>query len=97
MRIKNDFPTILSNYFTKHLSLERKFSENTYNNYLITLKQFIDYLEKNICISRRSISICDFNKENILNFLMYVENELLCKAKTRNYKLTVINAFLEYA
>lgn len=97
MKIRNDFPAILSNYFTKHLSLERKFSENTYKNYLITLKQFIDYLENNICISRRSISICDFNKENILSFLMYVENELLCTAKTRNYKLTVINSFLEYA
>ena len=97
MRIKNDFPDILGNYFTKHLSLERKFSENTYKNYLITLKQFIDYLENNIGISRRGISISDFNKVNILSFLMYVENKLECSAKTRNYKLTVINSFLEYA
>ena len=97
MRIKNDFPSILGNYFTKHLSLERRFSENTYKNYLITLKQFIDYLENNIGISRRSISISDFTKENILSFLMYVENELGCTSKTRNYKLTVINSFLEYA
>ena len=33
----NDFSMILENYFTKHLSLERKFSTSTYNTYLIVI------------------------------------------------------------
>lgn len=41
---KNDFTKILDTYFTKHLSLERRFSENTYETYLNVLKQFIHYL-----------------------------------------------------
>lgn len=93
---KNDFPLILNNYFSKHLSLERKFSENTYTSYLNVLKQFIEYLEK-IGENRKNIKITDFTKGNILNFLNYVENDLKCSIKTRNHKLTIINSFLEYA
>lgn len=97
MKIKNDFPTILESYFSKHLKLERKFSINTYNTYLIVLKQFISYLSDVLKIKRSSISLNDFNKNNILMFLDYVETILNCSSKTRNHKLTIINSFLEYA
>lgn len=96
MKIKNDFPEILNSYFTKHLQLERRFSDNTYNTYLMVLKQYITYLStKGIASSK--ISINDFNKSNILSFLNYIESELNCSSKTRNHKLTIINSFLEYA
>lgn len=96
MKIKNDFAEILNSYFTKHLQLERRFSDNTYNTYLIALKQFIFYLN-NTGVPSNKISISDFNKANILSFLDYIENEFNCSSKTRNHKLTIINSFLEYA
>lgn len=93
----NDFSIILENYFTKHLSLERKFSENTYNTYLMVMKQYLKYLSSIKDIKRKDISIYSFSKQNILDFLQYVETDLKCSVKTRNHKLTIINSFLEYA
>lgn len=93
----NDFPVILESYFTKHLSLERNFSENTYNTYLIVIKQYLKYLSSIKNVKPKDISIYSFNKQNILDFLQYVEKELKCTGRTRNHKLTIINSFLEYA
>ena len=97
MMTKNDFSKILNDYFSKHLSLERKFSENTYDAYLNVLKQFIEYLSIKKNIQPNNIYITTFTKDNILSFLLYVEDELKCSTRTRNHKLTVINSFLEYA
>ena len=93
----NDFSLILENYFAKHLSLERKFSTNTYNTYLMVIRQYINYLSEQKHEKPKSISIYSFNKQNILDFLEYVEKILKCSPKTRNHKLTIINSFLEYA
>ena len=96
MKIKNDFPEILNSFFTKHLQLERRFSDNTYNTYLMVIKQYISFLNS-IGIKNNEISLNNFNKNNILNFLNYVEQQLKCSSKTRNHKLAIINSFLEYA
>ena len=93
----NDFSIILENYFTKHLSLERKFSTSTYNTYLIVIRQYLRYLSDIKDIRPKDISIYNFDKQTILNFLEYVETDLNCSIKTRNHKLTIINSFLEYA
>ncbi|MGM9881640.1 MAG: tyrosine-type recombinase/integrase [Bacilli bacterium] len=95
--IKNDFSKILESYFLKHLKLERKYSENTYTTYLSVISQFINYLKADKGIKAGKISIENFSKDNILDFLNYVESDLGCSSKTRNHKLTVINSFLEYA
>ena len=92
---KNDFTKILDTYFSKHLSLERKFSENTYDAYLNVLKQYIYYLTTIKKIKPKNISIFSFSKDNILSFLSYVEDKMNCSIRTRNHKLAVINSFLE--
>ena len=93
----NDFSLILKKYFNNHLSLERKFSANTYDTYLMVIKQYLRYLSGNKDIKSKDISIYSFDKQNILDFLQYVESDLKCSIKTRNHKLTIINSFLEYA
>lgn len=97
MKTKNDFPNILDSYFSKHLMLERKFSIHTYETYLNVLNQFINYMELEKKIKRTRLSLNDFTKSNILDFLSYVENKLSCSISTRNHKLAVISSFLEYA
>ncbi len=94
---KNNFSKILDSYFSKHLSLERKFSKNTYDTYLIVIRQFIEYLRKDKGFKPQDISISSFDKTTVLAFLEYVENDLGCSIRTRNHKLAVINSFLEYA
>ena len=93
---KNDFSKILESYFLKHLSLERRFSDNTYATYLMVLKQFIGYMTEYKKLRYQEISIHSFSKSNILDFLEYVEKERNVSIRTRNHKLAVINSFLEY-
>ena len=64
MKMSNDFPTILNSYFSKHLKLERRFSANTYITYLTVLKQYIHFLNSELNISNKKISITDFEKNN---------------------------------
>ena len=97
MKMSNDFPTILNCYFSKHLKLERRFSSNTYISYLTVLKQYIHFLNSELNISNKKISITDFEKNNIISFLNYAETTLKVSPRTRNHKLTVLNSFLEYA
>ena len=97
MKMSNDFPTILNSYFSKHLKLERRFSANTYITYLTVLKQYIHFLNSELNISNKKISITDFEKNNIISFLNYAETTLKVSPRTRNHKLTVLNSFLEYA
>lgn len=66
MKMSNDFPTILNSYFSKHLKLERRFSANTYITYLTVLKQYIHFLNSELNISNKKISITDFEKNNII-------------------------------
>ena len=97
MKMSNDFPTILNCYFSKHLKLERRFSSNTYISYLTVLKQYIHFLNSELNISNKKISMTDFEKNNIISFLNYAETTLKVSPRTRNHKLTVLNSFLEYA
>lgn len=64
MKMSNDFPTILNCYFSKHLKLERRFSSNTYISYLTVLKQYIHFLNSELNISNKKISMTDFEKNN---------------------------------
>lgn len=97
MKMSNDFPTILNCYFSKHLKLERRFSSNTYISYLTVLKQYIHFLNSELNITNKKISMTDFEKNNIISFLNYAETTLKVSPRTRNHKLTVLNSFLEYA
>ncbi len=96
-KIDNDFPKILESFFSKHLILERRYSSNTYESYLTTMKQVINYMDNNLHIKRDKITIMDFSKENIKKFLNDEEKEHGWSPKTRNQKLSAVKSFLEYA
>ncbi len=83
MKMSNDFPTILNSYFSKHLKLERRFSANTYITYLTVLKQYIHFLNSELNISNKKISITDFEKNNIISFAKFMKN-----VATRSLNLT---------
>ncbi|MCD7893102.1 MAG: site-specific integrase [Erysipelotrichaceae bacterium] len=96
-KIDNDFPKILESFFSKHLILERRYSLNTYESYLTTMKQLINFMDNNLHIRRDKITIMDLSKENIKKFLNEEEKAYGWSPKTRNQKLSAVKSFLEYA
>jgi len=92
----NELANLISNFFTLYLKSERKYSDNTYLSYLNVINQFLTFLENHLNIERYKITLNDFSKNNVLNFLMFIETTNECTTKTRNHHLTVIKSFLQY-
>ena len=92
----NELAILINNFFTLYLKSERKYSDNTYLSYLNVINQFLIFLENQLNIKRYKATLNDFSKENILNFLMYIENTNKNTIKTRNHHLSVIKSFFQY-
>ena len=92
----NDLANLINSFFSTYLKNERKYSDNTYLSYLNVISQLINYFEEHLNKKRYEITLNDFNRENILSFLDYIETTNNCVEKTRNHHLTVIKSFLKY-
>ena len=91
-----DFSYYLSKYLKHYLLLERNMSSNTVRSYKNTFSQFINYL---INIENYKITDITFSKvtrENVLNFLNYIETEKKNTIRTRNQRLACIKSFYQF-
>ena len=91
-----DFSYYLSKYLKHYLLLERNMSSNTIRSYKNTFSQFINYL---INIENYKITDITFSKvtrENVLNFLNYIETEKKNTIRTRNQRLACIKSFYQF-
>lgn len=93
--LNNDISKLINKYFSIHLRQERRFSDNTYLSYLNVINQYLVFLEKNKNISRINLTINDFSKDNIVEYLNHII-ELGLTSKTRNHHLSALKSFLEY-
>lgn len=90
------FPEYMKRFFESYLMNQRNLSINTIKSYKTTFKLFINYLikEKNIRIKNINFNI--FTRENVIDFLNYVENNLKSSVITRNQRLAAIKSFCNY-
>lgn len=92
----NELPILINSFFSSYLTKERKYSNNTYFSYFNVINQFLTFLENNLNIKRHKITLNDFSKDNVLKFLLFIENTNNCSYKTRNHHLSVIKSFCNY-
>lgn len=92
----NELAILINSFFTSYLKNERKYSDNTYLSYLNVINQFLTFLEEQLNIKRYKITINEFSKDNVLDFLLFIENTNNCTTKTRNHHLSVIKSFVQY-
>ena len=73
--MNNSFSYLLNLYLTNYLVIQRNMSSNTIRSYKCTFKLFIKYITdvKNIAI--RNINFDVIDRETIIDFLDYIENE----------------------
>lgn len=98
------FWSTATEYLNNELAKIRKKSLNTVSTYRISLNAFIDYfnafidyLEREKGVSRLKICFCDFSKDNIKSFLIWMKDILHLSEKTCNLRITAIKSLLSYA
>jgi len=96
MKNKNsEFAKYLAEFLTIHLPYQRGYSQNTVHSYRDTFKQLLLFFEtKNKRPNK--ITLEDFNKWNILEFLNWINKERNLSSSTINNRLSAIKSFLHY-
>ena len=86
----------ITNYFTHYLSIGKNVSVNTIKSYRDTFKLLFIFFqsEKNIAIQK--LSLKHLERENILEFLDWLELQRNNSISTRNQRLAAIHAFFKY-
>lgn len=93
----NPFYRLIRDFLIIFLPNEQKCSENTIRSYRKSLEMLLDYVktEKNIRLDEITFDIID--RQTVLGFLDYLENERKCSPSTRNQRLHAIHSFFRYA
>lgn len=89
--------TIITSYFTVHLSNVMGYSENTIKSYRDTFVLLFNYAEEKHLCSKGRISIDIFKQENIIAFLDWLEVSRNASISTRNQRLAALKSFSKYA
>ena len=96
MKDKKTFQYYMSSYFITYLHAERNVSPNTIASYADTFKLFLNYFEKVLKKRTDKIRLDDITKENITDFLNWMEHERHVTASSRNVRLAAIHSFIKY-
>lgn len=86
----------LTKYLTEYLSGERNLSTNTIQSYRDTFRLMLIYFQNVLKIKPEKIEIKDISKDNIVNFLNWLEEVRKISKSSRNVRLAAIHSFVKY-
>ncbi len=84
-------------FLNHELPIIRKKSPNTIVSYRISLNIYIDYLEDVKGIQRKNICFYDLKKENLKDFLVWMDQAKKWSPKTCNLRMTAVRSLLSFA
>lgn len=96
MNDTKNFQYYISKYFTTYLHAERNMSTHTIASYADTFKLFLKYFENVLQKRTDKITLDDITRENIINFLDWLENERHVNISSRNVRLSAVHSFVRY-
>ena len=94
-----DFASAINRYFNDYLINDRGSSPRTIETYRYSFIQLLEYLEERKGIRPERIRIKDISRDNILSFLLWLEESRKVSPATRNQRLAAFRcfaAFLKY-
>ena len=94
--MKNNLSQYLNAYFNEYLYLQKNVSKHTILSYKYTFNAFLQFCINHKNISIKDISLDILNKDIILEFMAYLENEKHNSIATRNNRLQNICSFLKF-
>lgn len=93
----NDFFDAVRQFLLDYLPKQRCLSENTIRSYKQALNLFVSYMRDEKSVTAAELTFSRIDRDTILGFLTWVENERGCSATTRNQRLMALRSFLEFA
>ncbi len=83
-------------FFTEFLPNEKGLEENTILSYKDALKLLLQYCDNNLHLKVDELLSQQIDREIVLGFLDYLEQERGCKPNTRNTRLAALKTFFYY-
>lgn len=93
---QSDFAKYLTHYLTVYLPAHQGAKSNTLHSYRDSFSLLIEYCRDREDLPPEKLTISHLNRELILRFLDWLENERSCKTSTRNHRLAAIRSFFSY-
>jgi len=93
----NPLFSLVRDYLTRYLPLERKSGENTIRSYRKSLELLFDFVKEQKKLSLDKVTFEMIDRSMLSSFLDYLETERGCSPATRNHRLHSIRAFYTYA
>ena len=96
MKSPTNFAYYLTQYLSKYLPGQAGASTNTIQSYRDTFSLLLQYLKTSQGIPPEKLTLEDFNKNRVDEFLAWLEEKRQCGIATRNQRLSAIQAFFRY-
>lgn len=91
-----DFASSLEKFFTEYMVVEKRASKHTIRSYRDTFILLLDYM-KTVCNKpAERLEFIDFNRQLILSFLKWLQEQRLCASATRNQRLAALKSFFGF-
>lgn len=87
---------LVQDFFGKHLTLERHASHHTVLAYRDSLKLFFRYAAQRAGCTADQLDYGVLDIEVVCSFLVWLEKQRGCGARTRNHRLATLKAFARY-
>ena len=96
MKSPTNFAYYLTQYLTQYLPGQLGASTNTIQSYRDTFTLLLRYLKTSKAIPPEKLTLEDFNKNLLNEFLTWLEEERRSSISTRNQRLSALQAFFRY-
>jgi integrase/recombinase XerD len=96
MKNPTNFAYHLTQYLSKYLPGQLGASTHTIQSYRDTFTLCLRYLQTSQGISPDKLTLEDFTKNRVEEFLIWLEEERKCSIATRNQRLAALQAFFRY-
>lgn len=95
---QNELPLAkyIGTFFSSYLSVERGSSPHTIRSYANTIASYLDFMCTVKGIVTERISTAALNKDNVLDFLSWLENKKCVSIQTRNQRLAAIHSLCRF-
>jgi len=91
-----DFAYYLTNFLSKYLPGVKGYSVNTVSAYRDAFKLLLLFAREKENIKEQKLKLSLIDRDFIIRFLLWIENERGCASITRNHRLAAIHAFYLY-
>lgn len=96
MKNDKDFSYYISKFLTEYQSGQRNHSRHTIQSYRDTFVILLKYMQEVNGVVPEKITLLALDRDTIVNFLVWIEDERGCSISTRNQRLAAIHAFFRY-